>query len=456
MRFSRGVHPAMALRGLLRCAELMRVVSGGVVAQGVIDAYPLPPEPVTVDLPLSEIDRLLGFHIPTDEVVRILRALEFEVEEAGDVLHVTAPDHRMDISPGLTGRADLVEEIVRIYGYDRMPNTTITDALPRQRANTALAREEQVRDALAKAGLREVVTYRLTTPEREALLTPPEQPSGWPDVPYVTLANPISSDKTVMRHTLLAGLLDVAAANARHTDRLRLFEVGRVYLPQADAALPAEPVHVGLLMMGPRDVPGWQNHHNDRGVVDFYDLKGVIEALLADLRVAGTIKTVPVEHSTFHPGRVAALEIDGRRAGVLGEIHPLVRQAYGFGMDLERPILGAELDLEVLISHVTMLREIRPVPTQPAVYQDMALVVDEDLSAAEVHAAILAAGGDLLEDARLFDVYRGDPIPANKKSLAYALTYRAPDRTLTDKEVALAHAKIVKAVERRLGAKLRA
>ncbi len=455
MRFSRGVHPAMAILGLKRCIELMRVTSGGVVAQGIVDEYPLVPDTIEIDLPVSEVDRQLGFHIPQHEIVRILRTLEFEVEERGDVLRVTAPDHRTDIGSGLTGRADLVEEIVRIYGYDRVPTTIIADALPAQRANTALVREEQVRDALAKAGFREIVTYRLTTPEREALLTPQGQPSAWPDAPYVTLANPISADKTVMRHTLLSGLMDVAAANARHTDRQRLFEVGRVYLPVEGEKLPDEPVHVGVLMLGPHDDPNWQ-HHGDRGVVDFFDLKGVIEALLGDLRVAGTIKYVPTEHSSFHPGRAAALTIDGKQVGVLGEVHPLVREAYGFGMDLERPILGAELDLMALVANVTTLRDIAPVPTQPAVYQDIALIVDEDLPAADVHAAILSAGGALLEAATLFDVYRGDPIPANKKSLAYALTYRAPDRTLTDKEVAAAHAKIVKAAEKRLGAQLRA
>ncbi|HML22917.1 MAG TPA: phenylalanine--tRNA ligase subunit beta [Aggregatilinea sp.] len=455
MRFSRGVHPAMAILGLKRCLELMRITSGGIVAQGIVDEYPLVPETLVIDLPVSEVTRLLGFAIPEEEIVRILRTLEFEVEEQGEMLRVTVPDHRTDVGSGLTGRADLIEEIVRIYGYDRVPTTIIADALPAQRANLPLVREEQVRDALTKAGFREIVTYRLTTPEREALLTPQGQPSYWPDVPYVTLANPISSDKTVMRHTLLSGLMDVAAANARHTDRQRLFEVGRVYLPVEEQKLPDEPVHIGLLMLGPRDEPNWQ-HHGDRGVVDFFDLKGVVEALLDDMRVGGTVRYTPTEHSSFHPGRAAALDINGRYVGVLGEIHPLVREAYGFGMDLQRPILGAELDLMALVATVTTLRDIRPVPTQPAVYQDIALIVDEDLPAADVHAAILSTGGALLEAATLFDVYRGDPIPAGKKSLAFSLTYRAPDRTLTDKEVAAAHAKIVKAAEKRLGAQLRA
>jgi phenylalanyl-tRNA synthetase beta chain len=455
LRFSRGVHPAMASRGLLRCIELMRQISGGVVAQGIIDNYPLPAPVITVDLPVSEVDRLLGISIPQAEIVDILRRLEFEVEPDGGLLHVTAPDHRLDIGTGVTGQADLVEEIARIYGYDRFPNTVIADMLPRQRANTSLEREEALRDVLARAGLREIVNYRLTTPEAEARLTPVGIPSSWPDMPYVALANPISTDKAVMRHTLLAGMLDILTANARHTARQRLFEIGHIYLPVAGQLLPDEPGHLGIVMTGPRDVPQWQGN-GAPGLMDFFDLKGVIETMLRDLRIAGEVCYVPVDHNTFHPGRVARLEIGGRPVGILGEVHPLVCQQFGLGLDLERPVLAAEFDLEALLADVVTVREIAPVPTQPAVYQDIALIVDERTSAAEVEAVIRQAGGDLLEETRLFDVYRGDPIPAGKRSLAYNLTYRAPDRTLKDEEVAKVHAQIVRAAEKRLGAELRA
>jgi phenylalanyl-tRNA synthetase beta chain len=455
MRFSRGVHPSLAMDGLLRCIELMRQVSGGVVAQGVVDNYALPAPAVTVDLPIGDVDRLLGFPIPEDEIIAILVGLEFEVTKELDVLHVVVPDHRMDIGTGLTGRADLVEEIARIFGYDRIPTTLIADELPPQRANESLEREEALRDALARAGLREIVNYRLTTPAREAMLTPQGQPSDWPDLPYVTLANPISTDKTVMRHTLLAGMLEIVAANARHTDRQQLFEIGHVYWPVAGEQLPDEPGRLGLIMTGPRGVPQWAGDGED-GVMDFFDLKGVLETVLVDLRVAGEVRYAPVEHSTFHPGRVAALHINGRAIGVLGEVHPLVRAAFGLGMDLDVPVLAAELDLDGLLADLQFVREIDPVPTQPAVYQDIALVVDRDVPATEVHAVIMQAGGDLLEAARLFDVYEGDPIPAGKKSLAYALTYRHPEQTLKDKAVAKVHKKIAKACEKKLGAQLRA
>ncbi|MBN1678834.1 MAG: phenylalanine--tRNA ligase subunit beta, partial [Anaerolineae bacterium] len=374
MRFSRGVHPEMAPRGLRRGIELMRQWSGGVITQGIIDEYPLPAETVRVDLPLSEVERLLGIVIPQDEIVAILRALEFEVVEDGDVLHVTAPDHRLDIGAGLTGQADLIEEVARVYGYDRIPNTIIADALPEQRTNFALEREEKLRDVLARAGLREIVTYRLTMPEREALLTPDGQPSDWPDVPYVTLANPISADKTVMRHTLLASMLDVAANNARHTDRQMLFEIGHVYLPVDGELLPDEPGRVGLLLTGSRGVPQWQGDFSTENM-DFYDLKGVIETMLRDMHVEGAVTFEPVEHSSFHPGRVALLRIGGRAVGVVGQVNPLVCQAFDLGLNLERPILAAELDLDALIADIAVRRDIKPVPTHPAVYQDIALIV---------------------------------------------------------------------------------
>ncbi|HEX3049337.1 MAG TPA: phenylalanine--tRNA ligase subunit beta [Aggregatilineaceae bacterium] len=454
LRFSRGVHPAIAMVGLRRCIELMRQTAGGTIAQGIIDEYPLPAPTLEIDLPLVYVDQLIGFEIPKVECIRILRALEFTVTDQGESLHVIVPDNRVDVGSGIVGQADLVEEIARIYGYDRIPNTVIADMLPPQRANVLLEREEAVRDALVREGLREIANYRLTTPDREARLTPAGQRSDWVDGAYVALANPISSDKTVMRHTLLAGLLDIAADNARHTDRQKLFEVGPVYWPVEGEALPAEPVHLAIVLTGAREIEQWQGQV-DLGVMDFFDLKGVIEGMLRELRVTGKVTYVPADHSTFHPGRTAQLVIDGRVVGVFGEIHPLVRQAFGFGMDLSRPVLGAELDLVALMAQVMTLREINPVPEFPATYQDIALVVDGKTPAGDVEAAIREAGGALLEDVRLFDVYQGDPIPAGKKSLAYKLTYRAPDRTLKDEEVAKVHEKIARAAQKRLGAELR-
>ena len=452
IRFSRGVHPSQAELGLLRATELMRVLGSGVVAEGVVDNYPLPPEPVTVDITAADVVRLTGMDFQPDQIADILRRLQFDVRQEGDTLHVTVPDHRMDIGTGVIGQADLIEEITRIYGYDRIPNTVIHDMLPPQRSNDALTYEEWTRDLLLNAGLREIITYRLTTPEREAQLTPPGAESSLPDAGYVTLANPISQDKTVMRHTLMGGLLATAADNLRHTDRLRLFEVGKVYLLDEGQQLPQEPRRLGMLMTGPRDVGSWDLPPRE-GMLDFFDLKGVVEALLRGLHISGAAFS-PSDHTTFFPGRAASLAVGNEVIGVLGEVHPKVREA--FGLSAEQPVMLAEFDLDALLAHANPAHRVRPVPTQPAIYQDIALVVPAQTPAAEVEAVIRRAGGELLEDVRLFDVYTGDPIPPGSKSLAYALTFRAPDRTLKEKQINKLRDRIVKAARHQLGAELRA
>lgn len=454
LRFSRGVHPAQAERGLKRAIALMHELGDGTVSRGMIDVYSSKAPAVHVDLPLSEVERLIGIPFQAEDAADILRRLQFKVKVQGDLLHVDVPDQRVDIGTGVIGVSDLVEEIARIYGYDRVPNTLIEDMLPPQESNESLVREERARDLLVQAGLREAVNYRLTTPEAESRLTPPGQASDWPDVAYVTLANPISADKTVLRHMLLNGLLENLANNQRHHERQKLFEIGSVFLPVKGQLLPDEPRHLAIALTGPRNVPGWQDGpegRKDQPLMDFFDLKGTLEELAHGLRIA-TIIFKSEEHSTFHPGRCAGLYLHNRRIGVAGELHPLVREAY----ELEQPTAAAEIEFDWLVADIPLVERIEPIVSHPAVYQDIALVVNDATPAIDVERVIVQSGGALLREARLFDVYRGDPIPQGKKSLAYALTYQAEDRTLTDKEVAKVHQQIVKAAERQLGATLRA
>ncbi len=463
-RFSRGVHPALAEVALRRAIELMRQLAGGKVAQGFLDVYPLPAPTLTVELPMHEVERVLGIHMTPQQVRDILEALEFKVEVQGEeAVRVTVPDHRLDIGflndpshadiADVIAQADLLEEIARIYGYDRIPTTLLADELPPQRNNPALEREEMARDVLVRAGLQEVITYRLTTPEREALLTPPGMPSGWPACPYVTLANPISRDQTVMRHTLLASVLGVMAANARWRTRQALFEIGPVYLPVEGERLPQEPRHLCIALTGERHLPVWQDAPDaEPPLMDYFDLKGMVETLLEGLHVWGA-RFEATQHSTFFPGRAARLVIGGRDAGVLGELHPQVREAFDLPA---QPVLAAEIDLEVLLEAVDEAPRVEPISNYPAIYQDIAVVVDESVPAAAVEEAIREAGGWLLRSVRLFDVYRGEQIGAGKKSLAYALTFQAPDRTLRDVDADRVRGKIVKALGERFGATLRA
>ena len=469
-RFSRGVHPSQALLGALRGAKLMQQLAGGTIAKGVVDYYPAPPEPIIVNLPVAEVKRLAGVDLYLEEIKSILESLEFKCEAVRgsesratspsdspipDSLHVTVPDHRMDISTGVVGRADLVEEVARIYGYDRIPDTQIDDLIPPQRDNVSLLREEKARDLLVEAGLQEVITYRLTTPEREKALYPPGVSP--PVEPYVTLANPTSAERTSMRHSLVASVLEVMASNARHQDRVPLFEIGQVFPASEDNVLPDEARHLVIAITGPREPEGWKSA--DTSNVDFYDLKGIIEDLLDGLHV-NDVDFEPTEHPSFYPGRTARLWVYGEPVGVLGQLHPLVQEAFGLppvdprGED--KPTLVAEIDFEALSHYIPDAHLVIPVPRFPSIRQDIALVVDEAVPASLVQATILGAGGRLLVDARLFDVFRSDQIGAGKKSLAYALTFQAPDRTLTDKQAADVQSKIVKKLEKELGAKLRA
>jgi len=452
-RYSRGVHPSQALLGVKRGIELMRQTGGGQVARGIIDTYPAVAPTVTVELHTSEIERLLGVKFTAPDAAAMLKRGGFEVKQSGNTLNVTAPDYRMDISSDpVIGAADIIEEIGRVYGYDRLPATMIADAMPPQNPNPALELEEAARDILVDLGLHENISYRLTTPEREAALVPPGAESSLPAVPYVTLLNPITNDKTVMRHTLITNLLETAHANARYQTRQAVFEIGAVYLPRAGEALPDEPRRVAILMTGVRTQAGWNDGTTAPPTMDFYDLKGVVEDLLHGLHVGGAVY-VRATHSTFHPGRSASILVNDKLVGTFGELHPLV--AANFELT-ETPILVGEFDLEALIAASDRLFPVNPLPQTPPVLQDIALVVDATLTAAEVETVIRAAGGDLLKEARLFDVYTGAPIPDGQKSLAFALTYQSEGSTLSDKEVAPIHARIVKQCEKLLGAKLRA
>jgi phenylalanyl-tRNA synthetase beta chain len=450
-RFSRGVHPSQALLGVRRGIELMRQTGGGQVADGILDEYPEPAEDVVVELPVGEIRRILGMDFAAEQASSLLVRGGFGVQLEDDVLRVFVPDYRMDIGMGVIGQADIIEEIARIYGYGAIPDTIIRDEIPPSYPNDAYDYEEQARDVLVALGLQEVISYRLTTPEREAQVTPPGLPSSLPLAGYVELANPIAPDKTVMRHSLLTSLLEVARSNARHAERQQVFEIGSIYLDRADQELPDEPRRLGILMTGKREAGEWIGEEGGDNV-DFYDLKGVVEGLLHGLHIHGATYR-RAEHSSFHPGRSALLSVNGTEIGTFGEIHPLVAAAFEL---TEAPVLAAEFDLEALLEFVEPLYTVRALPQTPPVLQDIALVVPDSTPAADVERVIVRAGGDLLKGARLFDVYRGDPIPAGQKSLAYSLTYQTDERTLTDKEVARVHEKIVKAAERELGAKLRA
>jgi phenylalanyl-tRNA synthetase beta chain len=442
IRFSKGIHPEIVKPAAERAVDLMQQYASAAVSGRLVDNYPAPLPTQVITLNLSQVRRLLGADLPREDIVRILRALDYEVEDAGpETWSVTVPPNRIDIQ---AGEADLVEDLVRIYGYDRLPATLIADRLPRQRANRSLVLEERTRDILVNLGLQEVITYALTEPSRE-------QPLGLATRDYVRLLNPISSERVVMRQTVLGGMLEIAAANLKHTDDVSLFEIGAVFLTRTGQKLPEEPRRLGLVLTGRRRGEYWdETHAGAIPLVDFFDLKGVIEAMAADLH----LPEVTYARSTagyLHPGKSTELSIGRKVVGSFGEMHPKTAEAFGL---TDRKILVGELDLDAILAAVPDRYDYTPVPRFPAALRDIAVVVDEDITAERLVKEIRTASGELLRDIRLFDIYRGESIPAGKKSLAYALSYQA-DRTLTDKEVDKAHRKIEERLKHVLKAQIR-
>jgi phenylalanyl-tRNA synthetase beta chain len=437
-RFSRGVHPALADMGVKRGLQLMAEMSGGKVAPGLVDEYPLKPKDPTITVTPTDVKRLLGIDLTAKQIADLLTRLEFKCTVEKSVVKAKTPTHRMDIGEGVVGLADVLEEVARSYGYDNIPVTTMADALPPQIGNPVHEWEEHLRDLLVALGLQEVVTYRMTSPEREVRVAQ--------HTDYVRIANPIAPEKNILRRSLLASVLETAEKNAR-SESVAMFEVGSVFEPNGNN-LPDEPHRLALVITGLRVATAWDV--KDSPALDFFDMKGRIELLLSGLRYINVAYIATDSAAHLHPGKAAEVKVNGQIVGVFGELHPLVKEKYEFGTS---PVIVAEFDLDALRTmHPTY--GIRPVADVPPVLEDIAVIVDESVLADRLEALIRQTGGKIVTDVRLFDVYRGEQIGAGKKSLAYSLTYQS-DKTMTDAEAAAIRNKIVKRLEQEVGAKLR-
>ncbi|HSL42991.1 MAG TPA: phenylalanine--tRNA ligase subunit beta [Anaerolineales bacterium] len=437
-RFSRGVHPALAEQGVRRGLQLMAQWSGGKIAPGLVDEYPLKPNDPIVTVTPKDVKRWLGIELSAEQIAELLTRLEFVCTIENDCVDARTPPHRLDIGEGIVGMADILEEVARSYGYDNIPETRMADALPPQIGNPAYEWEEHVRDILVNLGLQEIVSYRLTSPERESRLVSYNE--------YVTLANSITPERRVLRRSILASLLEAAEKNAR-AESIAVFELGPVFEPKKND-LPAEPAKLGLVMTGSRIATAWDV--KDSPTYDFYDMKGRIELLLSGLRYKD-VSYAPIDSISYlHPGKAAEVKVNGQTVGVFGELHPLIKEKYEVG---DAPVIVAEFDLETLRAQDPTYG-IVPVSEFPPVYEDIAVIVDESVPAARVEALIRQTGGKTITNVRLFDVYRDEKIGSGKKSLAYSLTYQS-DKTMTDAEAAAIRNKIVKRLEYEVGAKLR-
>ncbi len=477
-RFERGVDPGGTTRAADRATALIVQLAGGQPAAGHVDVYPAPEPPRTIAVSAAGVSGLLGQHYSADVIAATLRSLGFGVESApsppalsqgerglderaappvgaagGEAqLLVHVPSFRRDVE----GPADIAEEVARIHGYDTIPTALPAGRLPEPWTDPRRALAETTKRTLVACGYQEVITYSLVEGEElwrldSAAAWPPHPASGGGgearDGRMIPVHNPMSLDRAYLRTTLLGSLLQTVAANVRHRERVYLFELGSVYAPPL-APLPTETVRLGLALTGPRAPAAW-NQPDAPG--DLFDLKGAIEAVLRALWVADA-RFVAETYPTLHPGRCAAVWAGDVRLGVCGQVHPLVAERY----ELEgRAVYTAELAFDALVRVAGEQPPYTPLPRFPGVAMDLAVVVAEAVPAAEVAAAIRAAGGPLLAEVRLFDVYRGLSIPAGHKSLAYALVYRAPDRTLTDEETAERQAAVEAALRHQFGATIR-
>ncbi|HWC08860.1 MAG TPA: phenylalanine--tRNA ligase subunit beta, partial [Solirubrobacterales bacterium] len=448
-------HPDLCLRAQAVASKLMVELCGAKLVPGTIDvAAPVGgPPPPRLALRAARVGGLLGMEITQAEQTTYLERLGFGVEPAGEDLTVTVPpDRHYDV----TREVDLIEEVARVHGIDEHLPTT----LPAVPSAGGLSREQRLRrraeDGLRDLGFDQVVGWSFTDPgEAARLRIPAEDPRADP----VALSNPLSEEQSAMRTTVLGSLLDVAARNvARGADRLALFEAGAVYL-RADppgegsalggnfrgeqAAPVTEPHRYAALAVGPLVARSWRGAAEP---ADFFALKGVLEALAAQLGAA--LEFAPGEQPFLHPGRSATVSIGGVGAGWLGEIHPLVCREW----DLDAAV-GFEVDAAALLTTATAGEETYEEITEfPAVRQDLAVVVPSTVAATEVRATVLAAGGELLRSAEVFDLYAGDQVGAHRVSLALSLEFRAPDRTLTDEEVGERRAAIKASLEKIGGA----
>lgn len=433
-RFEKGVDPAAVERASARAMALLAAVGAGRPLPGaaVVRTRRFPPR----RLPWrpQRLRQWLGVDLDDATLAGSLQRLGFRVDAAAGAVDV--PSYRTDIE----GEVDLAEEVGRVYGLDRIPAELPAGRPAGDEVSPRLRLTWQAREALAQAGAQEVVSWAFTRPQAwDALRLPPDHP--WRRA--IPLLHPLAEEHSLLRTTLLPGLLDVLAYNARRQQPGALvYEVGAVFVPEALplADLPEEPVRIGVAGYGELGGLHWAEPGRP---VDFFTVKGVVETLLEQLGVdAAAVGWERTDEPWLHPGRAAVLEVDGRRVGWLGELHPRVAAAWDLG---ERPV-AAELDLEALLPAVRPVPTYRPIPRFPAIRRDIAVLAPGDLPAATIAGRIRQAAGPLLEAVRLFDRYTGKPVPEGQVSLAFALVYRAADRTLTDAEVDRVHQRVREAL----------
>ncbi|MBA2873754.1 phenylalanine--tRNA ligase subunit beta [Thermaerobacillus caldiproteolyticus] len=436
-RFEKGIDPARTKEALDRAAALMVEYAGGEVVGGVVEVNTLKQEKVTVTITLDRINRVLGTNITKEEVATILTNLQFAFTEDNEIFTITVPSRRRDISI----EEDIIEEVARLYGYDRLPATLpIAESKP-GKLTSYQAKRRKVRRYLEDVGLFQAITYSLTS---EAKATMFALETAKP----IRLALPMSEERSVLRQSLLPHLLEVVSYNrARQVENVAVYETGAVYLTKDAHELPEEKERLAGAITGLWHANLWQG---EKKAVDFYVVKGILDGLFHLLGLEQRIEYKQAKREHMHPGRTADILLDGNVIGFVGQLHPRVQKDY----DVKETYVFELALTDLLNAEVEDIRY-SLIPRFPSITRDIALVVDEQVIAGDIQQAIIEAGGELLKEVTIFDVYKGDRLPDGKKSIAFSLRYFDPERTLTDEEVTAVHEQVIKAVEKQFGATLR-
>ncbi len=429
-RYEKGIDANLCEAAAERVCHLIEQLGCGTVAGGVVDIYPEIQKANPVDVRVSRVNHVLGTDIPGEEMVKIFESLEMKCSVSGDVITVTPPTVRQD----LEAEVDYVEEVARMFGYDKMPTS-----LPKGSEVARLTKQEEARtkarDILTALGLDEVLTYSFVNPKNVDKVNISDTDISKRN--FVKLINPLGDDSSVMRTMLTPNMMDVLAKNySKGNKDVGLFEIGRIFNNVAincdGQPAEAEGLCIGLYGDG----------------ADFFVLKGIINELLAGMGMDEPVYEAERNLAMYHPGRCANILYNGELLGTMGEMHPDVSERYEIGTR----VYTCELLFSIIILHAKSDLVYKPLPKYPAVARDISLTVDEKVTVGELESVIVESGGELLEEAALFDVYRGRQVGEGKKSVAFALTYRDAERTLTDDEVNAVHSGILEALEKELGA----
>ncbi len=439
LRFEKGLSPDLPPEALRRATQLITELTGGDAAKGIIDVYPKRLDRNPILLSTNQMKRLLGMEVKLADVIKTLELLGFECEKTdlASQVSVAVPCWRSDISCS----ADLVEEVARLIGYDKVPTTMLSAPLPMYESSPKLEFREKIRDILVSCGFQEVLTYSLTNLEMLKKLSPElHSPTPTP----LRVANPMTWEQEHLRTTLRANILATLSRNQKYGEAsLKIFEIGKVFLPR-DKDLPEEKEMLCAVINGAWLELSWRGN---RKHADFFNAKGIAESLLKQLRLEASFKMD--EDESLHPGKRANIVINGQKVGVIGELHPGVSQSF----ELSGITCLIEIDIEKLLPLVTKFKKYQPIPRFPSITRDIALVVNEQVTYQQVCGII--QNSPLVSQVTLFDIYSGEQVPLGKKSFAFRLIYQSPSHTLTDEEVNQTQQQILDELHHKLDASLR-